>query len=189
MIDDLSTAPLVAARVHDWLDRLVIGERLCPFARRVRDAGLIRFLLSDADSESALEHDLRSALDELLASDPAIVDTALLIAPRFAPDFDDFAPFLKRAELLLDIADARGAVQFASFHPAYRFAQAGDDDPANFSNRAPYPIVHLLREASVAAAVSTHPDPEGIYRANVERLRALGLASVRELWRSRSESR
>lgn len=158
-----------------WIEAMVVGLDLCPFARRVLHGGLIRYRYAPAaDPGDCLE----ALADELDALDAARGhETTLLLVPAFT-DFDAFLDLVGAADALIDALGHRGVFQIASFHPAWRFADAPADDPAHFSNRAPCPTVHLLREIDVAAAARLHPDVHGIPTANVARLRALGHAGI-----------
>ncbi|HEX7899507.1 MAG TPA: DUF1415 domain-containing protein [Planctomycetota bacterium] len=161
---------LVATRA--WLDGDVIGLNLCPFARAVRDAGQIRFVVSEAETARTLRIELVAELRLLGTLDPAVTDTTLLIHPRVLADFLDYNDFLGTANGAVDELGLSGTFQIASFHPRYQFAGEAMDDPANRSNRSPYPMLQLLREASVRRALKGYPgDPADIPRRNIERLR------------------
>lgn len=169
------------AHTRRWLERAVIGLNLCPFAKAVHVKGQIRYTLSDATTSEGLLRDLRSELSKLAQTPAERVDTTLLIHPQVLGDFADYNEFLADADQLLEDMDLEGVLQVASFHPDYCFADAPSDDPANFSNRSPYPMLHLLREDSVSRAVDTLPDPSAIYERNIETLRALSPAELAEL--------
>lgn len=170
-----STPPAaqVIAETTDWIDRVVIGLGLCPFAKAVQTRQLVRYVVTDAKTESELLVALETELRALAATDPAVVDTTLLIHPQALSDFLDYNDFLHDADDKLVELELEGELQIASFHPDYRFADAPADDPANYSNRSPYPMLHLLREASVSRAVAAFPDASQIYERNVATLRAL----------------
>lgn len=173
-----------AAIVHDverWLVRAVIGLNLCPFARSVHVKRQIAYRVSHATEPEAVLADLSLAFDTLEAADPAAIDTLLLILPEGFDDFLAFNDMAALAERLLKRLRLRGVFQIATFHPDYQFAGAGVDDIENYTNRAPYPILHLLREESVTRAVDGFPDPDSIYERNQARLRALGHRGWRDL--------
>ncbi|MYZ45068.1 DUF1415 domain-containing protein [Schauerella aestuarii] len=173
-----------AAIVHDverWLVRAVIGLNLCPFARSVHVKRQIAYRVSHATEPEAVLADLSLAFDTLEAADPAAIDTLLLIVPEGFDDFLAFNDMAALAERLLKRLRLRGVFQIATFHPDYQFAGAGPDDIENYTNRAPYPILHLLREESVTRAVDGFPDPDSIYERNQARLRALGHRGWRDL--------
>ncbi|MBY4895695.1 DUF1415 domain-containing protein [Cupriavidus sp. AU9028] len=164
---------IVAATRH-WLARAVIGLNLCPFAKAVHVKEQVRYAVSDAHDVEALLRDVEDELTALAAADPAAIDTTLLIVPRMLGDFDEYNDFLYLAEQVLRGLRLEGVLQIASFHPHYRFEGSGADDIENYSNRSPYPILHLLREDSIARAVEAFPDAEDIYGRNERTLRELG---------------
>jgi hypothetical protein len=165
----------IIAATRKWLERAVIGLNLCPFAKGVHVKGQIRYVVSAAQTEDALLDDLERELKLLVETAPEDVDTALLITPRVLTDFDDFSNFLDLVEVVLRAQGLVGMLQVASFHPDYVFADAEADDIANHTNRAPYPTLHLIREASLARATAAFPDASEIYQRNIETMRSMGL--------------
>ena len=159
-----------------WLERAVIGLNLCPFAKAVHVKGQIHYALTWSQETADVLDDLTVALHDLLAQDPQQRDTTLLIAPNAFADFWDFHGFVQRAGKLLRSLRLDSALQIASFHPQYEFAQTPAGDMAHYTNRAPYPILHLLREDSMDRAVAAYPDAALIYERNIARLRDLGAA-------------
>ena len=180
-------ASALATRVVDdtrrWLERAVIGLNLCPFAKAVHVKGQIHYAVSAAVDAAGLLDDLDAQLGALVACDPSQRDTTLLMAPHCMADFIDFNDCLRRAERLLSRRGLDGEIQLASFHPRYQFADAGPDDITNFTNRAPYPTLHLLREASIDRAVAAFPQAQAIYEANMRTLHRLGARGWDDLWR------
>ena len=172
----MPTDEAVLAATRRWLERAVIGLNLCPFARAVHSKGQVHFAVSAADSSPQVLHDLLRELDALVASDPQERDTTLLVVPRCLELFLDFNRLVARAERTIRKKGLEGVIQLASFHPDYCFSDANDDDVANFSNRSPYPTLHLLRESSIDKAVRAFPNAESIYGANADALRRLGAA-------------
>ena len=170
------------ARTRGWLEKAVIGLNLCPFAKAVQVKQQIRYVVSDATTEQALLADLLHELESLYDADPDVIETTLLIHPHVLGDFMDYNQFLDIADAAISELELDGEIQVASFHPDYQFAGNAPDDMDNFSNRAPYPTLHLLRESSVARAVAAFPDAARIYQRNIETLRALGHAGWRALW-------
>jgi hypothetical protein len=164
-----------------FVERVVIELGLCPFARAPWEAGRVDVVVSDATSEQALLEDLGREIDRLGQTSVETLETTLLVHPYVLARFEDFNAFLDAAEGLLVARGQEGVLQIASFHPDYRFAGAPEDDPANATNRAPWPMLHLLREASVTAAVDAHPDAEAIPERNVALLRELGAERVQAL--------
>ncbi len=177
--------PDVAAVLTDtraWLERAVIGLELCPFAKAVYAGDRIRYCVSDAADESALLDDLGRELSALDSTPARDCETTLLIHPRVLADFIEYNAFLGRADQKRDSLGLRGEIQIASFHPCYQFAGTAADDVGNFTNRSPYPMLHLLREASIARAVAVMPDPAAIFERNIETLRLLGADGWRRMF-------
>lgn len=170
------------ARTREWMQRAVIGLNLCPFAKAVAVRGQVRFVLSQAATPEALLEELGLELAHLRDADPAQTDTTLLIHPRVLGDFLDYNDFLDLADALVEDMELDGVLQVASFHPDYRFADAGADDIGNFTNRSPYPTLHLLREDSVSRAVEAYPDPDVIVERNLRTLEGLGHEGWRKLF-------
>lgn len=166
------------ADTRRWLERAVIGLNLCPFAKAVHAKGQVRYVLSDAQDPRDLLEELGEELLLLRDADPAQVDTTLIVHPQVLGDFLDYNDFLGDADALVESLGLDGVLQVASFHPDYRFADADPDDMENWSNRAPHPTLHLLREDSVSRAVDVYPEPDAIIERNRATLRALG----REGW-------
>jgi hypothetical protein len=165
-----------------WIERAVIGLNLCPFAHAPFAQQRIGLRVSHARDAEALVDDLRDALQALRSADMQVCETILLIHPFVLTDFSDYNDFLGVADNMLRTLGMQGEIQIASFHPHYRFANTAADAIENYSNRSPYPILHLLREASIARASASMADTDGIYRRNMETLRALGAEGWRALW-------
>lgn len=164
-----------------WIESIVIGLDLCPFARRVFDADLIRFVVSPARDETALLGDLKAELTLLSAAPITQVETTLLIHPHALSDFLEFNDFLDLAEQQVANLDLEGVIQVASFHPRYQFADTSPDYPENYSNRSPFPMLHLLREESVTAVAANPEELLEIPNRNIETLRRLGREKIIEL--------
>jgi len=173
--------PIAATR--RWLQRAVIGLNLCPFAKAVHVKDRIRYVLSEATTPEQLLEELAAELAWLNDTDPAVVDTTLLIHPRVLGDFYDYNDFLDQADAAVDALGLEGEIQVASFHPDYQFADTPAGDISHATNRSPYPTLHLLREASIDRAVAAFPDAETIYERNIDTLRRLGHAGWRALFR------
>ena len=159
----------------------MIGLDLCPFARAVHSRGQIRWVVSGAETPEELLAELLGELRTLADADPAAIDTTLLIHPAVLGDFPDYNDFLGAADAALADLGLAGTLQIASFHPRYQFAGTAPDDVENCTNRSPYPILHLLREASVERAVAAFPDAATIYEKNIATLRRLGVEGWRRL--------
>ena len=177
----------IVARTRQWIERAVIGLNLCPFARAPYVAQRVRYQVSQATDTEMLLDELCGELQSLRAADAAECETSLLIIPHVLADFLDFNDFLDQVDAAIDVLGLQGEIQVASFHPDYQFAETAADDIENFSNRSPFPILHLLREASIERAVDSLNDSEDIYRRNKATLRALGAQGWAELWRDPDE--
>ncbi|RFU43968.1 DUF1415 domain-containing protein [Paraburkholderia sp. DHOC27] len=167
---------VILSNTRHWLTRAVIGLNLCPFAKAVHVKNQIRYAISEATSLEGVLMDLEAELNTLAETDAAQIDTTLLIIPHALAEFLDYNDCLFFADQLLKQMRLAGELQIASFHPAYQFEGSEADDIENYTNRAPYPILHLLREASIERAVDAFPDAADIYERNQDTLRRLGLA-------------
>lgn len=165
----------VIAHTKLWLERAVIGLNLCPFAKAVFIKDQIRYVVSTAQTPEELLADLMKELEFLQQADPETTDTTLLIHPDVLRDFLDYNDFLDVADSAVDELELSGEIQIASFHPDYQFAGTEVDDISNYTNRAPYPTLHLLREISVERAVEAFPDAAEIFNKNMQTLQQLGL--------------
>jgi hypothetical protein len=171
----------IIAKTRHWLEAAVIGLNLCPFAKPVYAKEQIRYAVSGAGTPEALLEELIGELQSLAAADPAAIETTLLIHPAVFTDFLDYNDFLGVAEAAVEDLGLSGILQIASFHPRYQFAGTAPDDIENYTNRSPYPMLHLLREASVERAVEAFPDAAEIYERNIATLRRLSLKGWRRL--------
>jgi uncharacterized protein len=168
----------VADATRRWVSSVVVGLNLCPFARRVSDAGLIRYAVTAAVNAEALLAVLGEELRALAVATRTNVETTLLIHPRALPDFSDYNAFLPDADRLVRDLGLRGVIQVASFHPDYQFAGTSADAAENYTNRSPYPMFQLIREVSITE-VADDPDAlAAIPRRNIEVLRGLGQAEM-----------
>jgi hypothetical protein len=164
----------IIAETKAWIERAVIGLNLCPFAKAVHIKKQIRYVVSRAATPESLHMDLVAELKTLQHADPATIDTTLLIHPFVLGDFLDFNDFLEVADRTVEDLDLTGEIQVASFHPHYQFADTGPDDIENYTNRSPYPVLHLLRESSIDNAVSAFPDASEIFEKNIETMHRIG---------------
>ncbi|HBU30191.1 MAG: peptidase [Thiobacillus sp. GWE1_62_9] len=172
----------VVAAMREWIEKAVIGLNLCPFAKAVYVKNQVRFVVSTARHLDGLLEDLDRELDFLAAANPDEIDTTLLIHPTLLPDFLDFNDFMQLAEAAVGEHGLEGVIQIASFHPHFQFEGTEPEDLGNYTNRAPFPTLHLLREASIERAVAAFPEAETIYARNIESLNALGLSGWQALW-------
>ncbi|MBL1319820.1 MAG: DUF1415 domain-containing protein [Methylophaga sp.] len=168
--------------VKKWLEQLVIGLNLCPFAKRELIDNRIRFFVSHADTIEALLHDLQQELKRLNNDDS--IETTLLIHPNVLTDFYDYNDFLDIADGLLIDMELDGIYQIASFHPNYQFADTGSDDAENYTNRSPYPLLHLIREQSLENAIANYLKPELIPVRNIQLMKEMGHAKLHALFLS-----
>lgn len=177
----MSTPENYVQATRQWLETIVVGMNLCPFAKRELDSERVRFSVTEASDELQLLQALESELQLLFGDDT--IGTTLLIHPFVLTDFDAYNQFLNLADGLLVQMNLEGTFQIASFHPGYQFADTDPDDAQNYTNRSPYPTLHLLREASVAQAVARYPDVEQIPARNVEKMKALNVEQLKALFR------
>jgi len=167
-------SPEVERQTRAWVEQAVVGLNLCPFAKAPMAKGQIRYVVSETTDPRVLLDELGAQMAALVAADPSEVETTLLIHPNVLLDFLDFNDFLEAADAALEELGLGGVLQIASFHPDYQFDGTEPDDIGNASNRAPYPTLHLLREASVDRAVEAFPEAEAIFENNLRTLEALG---------------
>ena len=166
---------IVIADTVRWLEKAVIGLNLCPFAKSVHVKGQIHYVVSQASDAKGVATDLHRELEALAESSPEKRDTTLLILPQALQEFLDFNDFTELADDLVEELDLGGILQVASFHPLFQFEGTDVDDVTNCTNRAPYPILHLLREDSIDKAVDAFPEAEMIYERNMQVLGEMGI--------------
>ncbi|CAN5886371.1 DUF1415 domain-containing protein [soil metagenome] len=180
-VTTLTNEEIIAA-TQTWLEKAVIGLNLCPFAKAVHIKEQIRYFVSAARTPEDLLKDLIAELEFLAESNPEKVETTLLIHPFVMNDFLDYNDFIDVADGALEELDLDGQLQIASFHPDYQFADTAPDDIENFTNRSPFPSLHLLREDSIDKAVLAFPEADSIYEKNMQTMAALGLEGWRKLF-------
>lgn len=180
--DSLESAEQVIAATRSWLERAVIGLQLCPFAAGPYLGDRVRYCVSEQRSSVGLLEELSHELQALHDADPVECETTLLIHPQVLTDFLDYNDFLDDCDAAVAELGFQGDLQVASFHPRYQFAGTSAEDITNYTNRSPYPMLHLLREASVARAVASFPGIDAIGTKNMEALRRLGHEGWRKLW-------
>jgi len=164
-----------------WVDKMVVGLNLCPFAARPLSEQRVRFALCEASDDDSIYQAFLQETERLLETPLAELETTLLIVNQALLEFDDYLDMLAVLEDALIEAGLEGVVQIASFHPQYVFADVSEGDPANYSNRAPYPIFHLLREESLQKALQSFDQPELIPENNQKKLRELGEQGIARL--------
>jgi len=164
----------IIGATRNWLERSVIGLNLCPFAKAVYVKEQVRYVVATATTPEQLLETLMDELQHLSDTDAAKIDTTLIIHPFVLGDFEDYNEFLDVADAALEDMQLDGELQVASFHPLYQFADTDINDISNYTNRAPYPILHLLREESIERAVEAFPQAEEIFEKNIETMEQLG---------------
>ncbi|MFT3932458.1 MAG: DUF1415 domain-containing protein [Chitinophagaceae bacterium] len=174
----MPTAEQVIEQTSKWIKDVVVGCNFCPFAAREVKRNSIHYQVETATTLAAC---LQSFLNECKRLDAETIETTLLILPDAFPVFKDYLQLVDMAERLLKQEGYEGVYQVADFHPQYAFAGAPANDAANYTNRSPYPMLHLLREESVEKALQHHPDPDAIPQRNIDFARAKGLAYMQLL--------
>ncbi len=164
-----------------WLEKAVIGLNLCPFAKSVHVNNRLRYVVSEATTPEDLLKDLARELLALKRADPEEIETTLVIHPNVLQDFLDFNDFLGAADALIEDLELDGELQFANFHPQYQFAGTTPEDITNYTNRSPYPTLHILRESSIERASETMADTDSIFETNIETMDKLGVEGWKAL--------
>ncbi|AWI75323.1 MAG: DUF1415 domain-containing protein [Betaproteobacteria bacterium HGW-Betaproteobacteria-13] len=163
----------IISDVRQWLDDVVIGLNLCPFAAKPRAEDRVRICVSHATTDEALLDDMQAELERLSDTPASELETTVLAIPDMLSDFEDYNQFLDLVDLWLQQFGWEGELQVASFHPDYQFADTEADDAGNLTNRSPWPLLHMIREESLEHALAHFPDPEGIPERNVLRMEQL----------------
>ena len=169
----------VIGATRKWVEDVVVGYNLCPFAKRELVRDRVRFVVTDAENEDDLLKALHAELQRL--EDEPDIETTLLIHPGVLQDFDAYNEFLDTAEGLVAYLELEGIYQVASFHPDYQFAETEPGAAENYTNRSPFPMLHLLREASLEAAIDSYPDVDGIPDRNIALMNELGAEKMRSV--------
>ena len=169
----------IVRSVRQWVETVVVGLNLCPFAKRELVKNRVRFVVTNATSEGPLLVALEDELE--LLSNKASVETTLLIHPDVLQDFYTYNQFLNSADALLQQMKLEGVYQIASFHPDYQFGGTEQDDVENYTNRSPYPMLHLIREESLERAIASYPDVDNIPERNKKLMESLGEIKMKEL--------
>ena len=172
----------IIADVQQWLDEVVIGLNLCPFAAKPRAEGRVRVCISHATTDEALLDDMQAELERISDTPSSELETTVLAIPDMLADFEDYNQFLDLVDLWLQQFGWEGDLQVASFHPDYQFADTEPDDAGNLTNRSPWPLLHIIREESLEHALAHFPDPEGIPERNVKRMETLSADERKSLF-------
>lgn len=178
---------MVEERIQNWLTSFIVGHNICPFAQRPLVRNLVKLEVAEGEEEEELTRSLLQAIQELIITPREELETTLLVVPDQLVDFDDFWSYWEWTQELLKESGAIGLLQIVGFHPDFRFADSEPEDAANFVNRSPYPLLHLLREDSISEAVDQYPDITGIPERNAVYLRRMSRATLRKLVNGRYE--
>ena len=182
--DEPYTADYVDQRVHAWLEQFVVGLNVCPFARPVVSSEALRIVVCEATQHQDITAAFMSELDLIQQSSESMVATTLLAMPYALCDFEEYLDFVDDAESLLEEVGLSGVIQLASFHPEYQFEGEPAESAGHYTNRAPFPLIHFLREEMVTRALDQFPDSEQIPQRNIQRLEAMGVATIEEMLKS-----
>ncbi|MEF1169110.1 DUF1415 domain-containing protein [Vibrio campbellii] len=172
----------ITEQVNKWLNDVVIGLNLCPFAAKPQRNKQIKIFVSEASQEEALLEDILLQLIELSNTEPEKLETTLVVVPNMLQDFWDYNFFIDWVEGLIKQQDWEGIFQVATFHPDYCFGGAEPEDDENLTNRSPYPVFHLIREESMEKVLKHYPDPESIPDTNIARVSALSEEERKKLF-------
>lgn len=170
----------IEQQVRQWLEQVVVGLNLCPFAGAFYRNGQVRISVSQATTDDALLADLNSELALIDQTPASTLETTLLVVAGMLTEFDAYNEFLTSVEFLLRQEGWEGKYQVATFHPQYRFRGTKEGDPGNLTNRSPWPILHIIREASITQALSEYSDPEAIPERNIARMQSLSPQELRD---------
>ena len=179
----MESTDYIIRKTRNWVEHFVIRLNLCPFAKKVFDEEKIRYVVLNSDKIRDLTKKLLDELYFLSKTDPNRLETTLLIHPNLLTDFEKFNDYLAIADEVLIEMNLIGDIQIASFHPEYQFAGTEPDAPENFTNRSPYPMLHLLREESLEKGLKNLDQPEDIPKQNIEKMNKLGLEKLKN-WKN-----
>ena len=177
--DDIAA---IEQQVRDWLQQVVMGLELCPFARRPYENQQVKFAFCFSHEDEQILQALLAEMQLLDELEPEQLETTLLLLPEALPDFLDFNQFLDQVDALIEEHHFTGVFQVASFHPQYQFADTDANDVENLTNRAPYPILHILREESLEQALKVYPQAEQIPERNIQTMRDLSESQIQRLF-------
>ncbi len=172
----------IHAQIRAWLDTFVVGLNLCPFAKPVLAADTLRLAVAAGSNTEPLARSFLEELDRLQQSAESEIATTLLVIPEGLAAFDDYLDFVELANQMVEQVGLLGTVQVATFHPNYCFEGEPSEGVSHYTNRSPYPMLHLLREEALEAAIAAYPEAEQIPARNIARLEALGCEQVLALW-------
>lgn len=179
---------VIVAETQCWIEKMVIGFNLCPFARKPYESGQVRVTVSTAVDEETLLVDFQNEITRLQETDASELETTVLIHPYVLSDFIQYNDFLNVIDHYLQLSQLSGVFQVASLHPEYQFADVDANDLGNYTNRSPYPILHILREESVERAIAAYARPDKIPERNIRKLKELGIDVIESTLRSCKEN-
>ncbi|MFT5505642.1 MAG: hypothetical protein ACI8XC_003364 [Gammaproteobacteria bacterium] len=162
----------ITRSIENWVNKMVIGYQLCPFAANEWRNGRVRISVSQAETSNELLQHLRDEIERIIKNEN--IETTLVVHPYVLTEFDDFNDFLDLTDQLVETLHLNGVLQWASFHPDYQFANSEPTDPENYTNRSPYPVLQILREESLSRAIDRHPDIDQVPIDNMELMREIG---------------
>ena len=173
---------IIVTKTKSWITNVVVACNFCPFAAREIKRGSIHYeVLHEVTTKNVLEAILKIFL---LLDENNKIETSLLILPDSFADFNDYLDLVEKVETLLTKNNYEGIYQIASFHPKYMFADSDENDPSNYTNRSPYPMLHFLREDSVTKAIAGYTDIENVPKRNIAFTKEKGLAYMQQLLKS-----
>ncbi len=165
-------------KTANWIDAFVIGYNLCPFAAKPFNEGKIKYVLEDTKDLGVLVEKTFLECVELQNIDPKIIETTVIVHPNILTDFHEYISVLVQMQEDLEKLELDGIIQLATFHPDYQFEDTDINDPENFTNRSPFPMIHILRENSVEKAIASHPNTEKIPHENIKTMNAIGAETL-----------
>jgi hypothetical protein len=180
-LTNITPAEHVDRRVRAWLEQFVVGLNVCPFARPMVSSEALRIVVCDATQYQDVAPTFMNELDLIQRSSESMVATTLLAIPFALCDFEEYLDFIDDAESLLEKVGLNGVIQLASFHPDYQFEGEPMESAGHYTNRAPFPLIHFLREEMVTRALDQFPNPEQIPQHNIQTLEAMGVAQIEQM--------
>jgi len=169
-------------KTQSWLEAFVIGMNFCPFAKIPFQQDRIQYLVEEKEDLESIAATVGNAMQTLIATAPDIAETTLIIIPNALQNFLEYLDFVEVVQDFLEESKLEGILQIASFHPQYQFASTTPHDAENYTNRSPYPMIHLLREKSVSRAVDQYPNVYDIPEHNIAKLEQIGVAEIKKKW-------
>lgn len=173
----------VIKTVQNWVEEFIIGYNICPFAKKVFVTLRIKYILNTSTNDEQILQAFLKELQWLSTTDSKEIDTTLFILTNAFLDFEHYLNFIHIIEVMIEQLDYEGVFQVATFHPNYQFEGTQPTDAENFTNRAPFPIIHILREESVEKAIENYPNPEAIPERNIDLMNKMGAEKLNAIFR------